>query len=133
MDIQSLIQACADGVASGGFEILGGALAAATINLIRRLRNHSMPNETQAKLLSMSELANSKQLAADLKQAAGKDPEIRNLLKTWEALAEDYAKGRYSSSAVVSNSNYVGNIRTTSGVTITQTIYGAEHDAQSSR
>lgn len=133
MDIQSLIQACADGVASGGFEILGSALATATINLIRRLRNHSMPNETQAKLLSMGELVNSKQLAADLKQAADKDPEIRNLLKTWEALAEDYAKERHSSSTVVSNSNYVGNIRTTSGITITQTICGAGHDAQSSR
>lgn len=128
MDIQSLIQACADGIASGGLEVLGGSLVSATLLLIRRLRKSSGP-DSQERLLAMGELANPERLATDLEQAVKEDPELSSLMEAWVALARDYVEKQAPGGANLTASNYVGSVHATGNVTISQTVNGAQHDS----
>lgn len=124
MDIQSLIQACADGVASGGFEVLGGALLAATINLVRRLRDPSASDD-QARRLAEEELADSERLARDLEQASDSNQDLSLQLREWVNLAGEYVAKLSPSKTSVINSNYIGSIQSSGPVNITQTVNGA--------
>lgn len=124
MDICALAQACATGIACGGFEALGAALSAATIKLFKLLSDKMNYDEQNIELRALTELAQPDQFAEKANNLAREDKAFRLLLKEWSALATEHAKSSQDIAMHhISNSNIANGV-SGSNITITQTVDG---------
>lgn len=125
MDICALAQACATGIACGGFEALGAALSAATIKLFELFSDKMNYDEQNIKLRAIAELAQPDQFAEKANNLAGEDEAFQLLLKEWSTLATEYAKSSQDIAMHhISNSNIANGVNG-SNITITQSFGGA--------
>ncbi|PST45781.1 hypothetical protein CPA40_09220 [Bifidobacterium callitrichos] len=122
MDVTALVQACIEGIASGGFQILGTALASSTLGIFRRIlplkKQHSTQDEQQ--LQDLLPLMDSTSLAARINKLAESDERFRELLDDWTKQMEDFIQKNATQSPHMSNT-ITGNI-TNSTVTQSNTI-----------
>lgn len=119
MDVTALVQACIEGIASGGFQTLGTALTASTLSIFRRIlplkKQHSSQDE-QRQIQDLLPLMDSASLAARINKLAESDERFRELLDDWTKQMEDFIQKNATQRKRMSNT-ITGNITNS---TITQ-------------
>lgn len=106
MDVPALVQACIEGIASGGFQILGTALTASTLSIFRRIlplkKQHSAQDEQQ-QLQNLLPLMDSTRLAVKINKLAESDERFRALLDDWTKQMEDFIQKNATQRTRMSN------------------------------
>lgn len=106
MDVTALVQACIEGIASGGFQILGTALTASTLSIFRRIlplkKQHSTQDEQQ-QLQNLLPLMDSTRLAVKINKLAESDERFRALLDDWTKQMEDFIQKNATQRTRMSN------------------------------
>lgn len=122
MDLESLLNACALAVSSGGITALGEILGTATVSLIKKLRKTRDDDGKNEAILVLSEISQPEKLALDLANAAKDDPSMEAELTEWRRLAEQRFRSSSSATAVSGNAISGINIYNSDSLTITQTV-----------
>ena len=92
MDLASLFQSCIDGVGRGGFSVIGSALAATTIKLVKTLLNREKdPSFDEEAVKTVLSVSSSESLAKQMEQRASSDQAFSSLLSEWKKLAVAFA------------------------------------------
>lgn len=126
MELSVLVEACATGIACGGFQALGVSLSALTIKMIRKLRNFLNDDEDAIQEKVLSEFSKPNEFANDAEALAKNNPDFRMLLDEWRSSALQYAQSSQQIKAEsISHSNMIGSViaKDGSNITISQSCH----------